>query len=338
MVAEAEGCLVGHYGMVPVQAVVQGQRVRGAQTVDAAVLPNYRKRGIHSSLARLTLARAVEAGITFIYAFPGLLSLEVDRRFGQEPVMFVPEMMHVLDWRRAIRGGLCHLPGDLALLLRWQRDSAAASEVGRLARLRRSMLVVAGWLSGPVWNHLNTSSDCAVRPAAHVDKRYDRLCERLMDDESLGLFKDASYLNWRYLEHPQQSYRVLEAVDSSDLLGYAVVRAGCSVSDLCELEALPGRPEALTALVTEAIWAAHGAGSVALAAWMPESRPAHRLLRRAGFVSLGRLHRLARRCPRLASGFHQVSLYADGLAPADWFSLRQAVADWSLAMGDSDLV
>ena len=110
------------------------------------------------------------------------------------------------------------------------------------------------------------------------------------------------------------------------------------MTELCELVVLADHGPALPALLAEAARLARAGGSLALSAWMPAEQPAHDLLRRAGFISPRRLHRLAGRWPALASRLYQATLCAAHLAPADWERLREAGRHWSLAMGDSDLV
>jgi GNAT superfamily N-acetyltransferase len=338
-VAECDGELVGHHGALPVSGILHGQPVCGAQFVDAAVLPTHRRRGIHSSLARLTIEAAASAGISFIYAFPGLLSQRVDRDFGLEPIMFVPEMVRVLDRRRALLTGLRRLPGGLALLWRWRRgERLSPDDTRRLARLRRAFFVLGSWLSDPVWARRSPGRLVAVRPAVSLDRRYDRLAEHLVTGTQLGLLKDASYLAWRYQQHPRHSYQILEALNGDELAGFAVVRLGDAVTELCELVALPDREPVLLALLAAAAQLGRAAASLALAAWIPPEQPAHALLRQAGFVSPRRLHRLAGRWPALATQFYQATLCAAQLTPVEWTHLRQAGRGWSLAMGDSDLV
>jgi GNAT superfamily N-acetyltransferase len=339
LVAECDSRLVGHHGALPVSGVLNGQTVRAAQFVDAAVLPAHRRRGIHSALARLTIEAAAAAGVSFIYAFPGLLSQRVDRAFGLEPITFVPEMVRVLSWRRALLTGLRNLPRYLALLWRWARgERLSPSSTGQLARLRQALVVLGGWLSDPVLDHRMPRKSVAVQPAGSVNGRYDLLAQRLGAGTQLGLVKDASYLEWRYERHPRRSYRILEASDGDDLVGYAVVRPGGTLSELCELAVLADRESVLLGLLAAAVRLARAAGSLALSAWMPAGQPAHGLLRRAGFISPRRLHRLAGRWPALAARIYQATLCDAHVALADWDRLREAGRHWSLAMGDSDLV
>lgn len=340
-VAELDGRVVGHFGLLPVEAVLAGQAVRGGQTVDAGVLPAYRGRGIHTSLGHYVLDQAARAGIVLVYAFPGLFSLAVDQRIGYEAVAFMPEMVRVLRPGRALRLALRLLPGDLRAL--WAaRQGWTPEVVRRLVRLRRSLLILS---SQVVDLNFGIRRRRPTRQAAfHLeglelfDERFDALWAQLQGHVGLGLRKDARYLTWRYHLYPERAYRIFAAVQEQDVLGFLVLRCGRLHSQIVELGTLPERPDVHAALLEEAIAQAREVGSVILSGWMQPRRPEHRLWRQVGFASQRRLHHLARRWPALARQFYQVILYARHLAAGQHAQLLSQVPLWPLTLGDSDLV
>lgn len=64
------GHLVGVYGVVPVRLLSGGKEVLAAFSDVAATHPDYRYRGIFSSLGKNLYRRAAESGIGAIYGFP----------------------------------------------------------------------------------------------------------------------------------------------------------------------------------------------------------------------------------------------------------------------------
>jgi GNAT superfamily N-acetyltransferase len=340
-VADLNGQIIGHYGIVPLKATLSGKTVRGAQVVDAAVLPAWRHHGIFMTLARYVLDHAVQAGVTLIYAFPGLLSLAMNHRLGFSSIAFVPEMVRVLRPWQALMLALRLLPGDIYALCTAHREAYWPPDtVRRLARLRRSLLFLTSWASDPAVARYGESGKTIVEHnlAEGFDARFDTLWAQVSGNTDLGVYKDASYLTWRYRLNPRGCYRVFVAKRGTEMVGFLVIRHTGPNSDITELVALPGCTDVVLDLLATAIAQARRAGSLVLTAWAPARHPYYASLRRAGFVSQMRLHRLSERCPVLARWLYQVIDYAQHLSPDQQNQLAVLAKTWSLTMGDSDLV
>ena len=341
-VADLNGQIIGHYGIVPLKATLNGKTVRGAQVVDAAVLPAWRHRGIFTTLARYVLDHAVQAGVTLIYAFPGLFSLAMNHRLGFSSIAFVPEMVQVLRPWQALMLTLRLLSGDIHALYAARREAYwSPDRVRRLARLRRSLLFLASWASDPAVARSRESGKLEVVEhdlAEGFDARFDTLWVHVSDNTDLGVCKDASYLTWRYRLNPRGSYRVFVAKRGTEMVGFLVIRHAGLNSDITELLALPGCTDVVLDLLATAIAQARRAGSLVLTAWAPAGHPYHASLRQVGFVSQKRLHWLSERCSVLARWFYQVIDYAQHLSPDHQDQLAVCAKTWSLTMGDSDLV
>ena len=334
-VAEVDGQLVGHYGIVPLSILYQGKQVRGAQAVDAAVLPEYRRQGILSSLAKLVLESAADAQASIIYAFPGLYSLNLNRQIGFQPVMIVPEMVRVLGAKSFFLDRLRSLPGDLRMLWCWRTQKTWSTDViARLTRVRSSLLWIAAWMSAPVWQYNFPPGSIAVRKLEGFGQSF----ESFQAKKVLGLVKDCAYLSWRYCQHPDRAYLIWGAFEADHLVGYLVLHVAEFKSNICELEVLPGSENAIFALVEAAAHAAQEAGSLALGIWMTNHNPLHATLQKAGFISQHRLHKLAARHKRLSDQLYQIILYTRHLSEEAQKQFMDAREDWSLSMGDSDLV
>jgi len=338
-VAEADGRLVGHYGIVPVTIVHQGKLVRGAQAVDAAVLPEYRRQGILSALAKLVLDSAAGAQVSFIYAFPGLYSLNLNRRIGFQPVMIVPEMVRLLGSKKFFFETLRSLPDNLRAIWRWRYQKEWSPNVtARLTHFRSSLLWMVSWLSAPVWHRGVPASGITVRKLAGFDESFDQFCQLCQADKALGLVKGCAYLSWRYCQHPDRVYLIWGAFEAANLVGYLVMHVAEFKSSICELEYLPGNDKALFALVEAAAQAAQEAGSNVLGIWVSNHNPLHSALQKAGFISQHRLHQLAAKCKSLSARLYQIILYAGHLPVQSQKQFFEVIDNWSLSMGDSDLV
>lgn len=337
-VAELDGQIIGHFGILPVEAVWNGRPIRIGQTVDAAVRPAFRRQGIHSALGRLVLDAAGQADFSLIYAFPGLYSINVDRRIGYRPVAFVPELIQVLAPRQALARALTRLPGDIAALWRWRRAQNWLPEtVRRLARFRRCLLLALGFLSDPVWPRSPASMGIDVRPLERFEPIFDDFWERQQATAVFSLVKDSHYLGWRYGDHPERRYQTLAVVSAGHLSGFAVLEHRPPYSHLCELLANPGRDDVIDTLVTAAGRQARQQGSLALVTWARPGQAVADRLRRLGFISYRRFHQLARRWRALAGHFYQMIVHVDHLQPVQRQAMLQATERWPLTMGDSDL-
>jgi N-acetylglutamate synthase-like GNAT family acetyltransferase len=69
-IAEDEGRAAGCYIWNPVVLRAGATRLRGAQSVDAAVHPDFQGRSVFTRLARAAVAEAAELGLDVVYAFP----------------------------------------------------------------------------------------------------------------------------------------------------------------------------------------------------------------------------------------------------------------------------
>jgi hypothetical protein len=63
----------------------------------------------------------------------------------------------------------------------------------------------------------------AVHEIASFDTRHDALWDRVARDLTCAVVRDASYLNWKYVDQPGQSFVRLELTERNALLGSAVL-------------------------------------------------------------------------------------------------------------------
>jgi predicted N-acetyltransferase YhbS len=97
-VGDDEGRIAGCYILTPAMLQVAGETVRGAQSVDAAVSPEYRGRGVFTDLAQAALQDAAAAGIALVFAFPSEGAFGGQIRVGFKPQLVVPKAYRPLFW------------------------------------------------------------------------------------------------------------------------------------------------------------------------------------------------------------------------------------------------
>lgn len=153
----------------------------------------------------------------------------------------------------------------------------------------------------------------------------DRLWLRMQDELKLAVVRDARYLNWRYADHPDVSYRLLECRErgAGVLRGLAVYAVGAwpRPNTACIVDwLLPAADlDAMQALLAQCEQFALRDGTEVLTTIFNHVDPRFLAFQRAGFMVLGTSYFVViKTTPRLDTVY-----YRD---------------NWYLTAGDSDLV
>lgn len=165
-----------------------------------------------------------------------------------------------------------------------------------------------------------------VRPLARFGAEIEGLLASLRSTFRFALMRHPAYLNWRYVDKPDDTYLPLIALKGDRVCGYMVYKLFDKPgeprrSHIVDIWTDPEDHEAMTALVRHALALAVEANSVELTTWMFPHAPVYPVLEEHGFVSR----------PRDRYLFANVSNRWDfGDAVGD-------SANWYLTMGDSDV-
>jgi hypothetical protein len=77
--------------------------------------------------------------------------------------------------------------------------------------------------SSAVRDLLRERARFTVREVARFDERHDRLWTAASESTRCAVVRDASYLNWKYVDQPGQEFVRLEVVEGGDVRGVAVL-------------------------------------------------------------------------------------------------------------------
>jgi len=156
-------------------------------------------------------------------------------------------------------------------------------------------------------------------------------------DERIGVFweaasrqfefitvRDRQVLNWRYCDVRGGSFQVRLAEQEGRVLAYIVFRREHAKGYIADLLALPGREDALEALILEALGHFDGEGVSAVRCWLPAHHVYREVLVRHGFARR-RIEKSLRWGP-LRTPASELAMLAD------------PQAGMHLTMGDSDLI
>lgn len=212
-----DGALVGSYSVMPLQLNVMGRPVRGCQSVDTAVHPDWRNQRVFERTARDCYAWCHEQGIEAVVGFPNARSY--------------PGFMRTLGWRRAA------FPRQYVLRFDVGRRAAQAFGLGSIAgvfdglgraglgpRLAFRRSLVRRQAGGAI----------AAAFTSEVPTDYEQLWSMVRSQEVLSIWKDADYLRWRYDRNPDHGFRYLALRRGGELIALAVTTAVAGMITICE--------------------------------------------------------------------------------------------------------
>lgn len=185
--------IVAHNGAIPVKLKVGAEERLTAWLVETMVLEEYRSQALGSRLM-------VEAHA----AVPFALSLGQTEQMRQ--IQFQLGWVQVAPLRTA------------QLLIRPERVLKS--------KLPAPMAQAASWglrISDAARGLRRSGRRAEVRSIDRFDERHDRLWEAMARDVGCAVVRDASYLNWKYVDQPGQEFVRLELADGDTVLGVVVL-------------------------------------------------------------------------------------------------------------------
>lgn len=254
-----DGRVVGMVGSTYVRFNLEGKRVRASLVGGLVTLPSARSWRIFTGLLRVSGERAVRDGISFGYAFVLPRVVPLNRRLGNAVIGRIPVYAGFLDFRRFLRAR--GWPAPVAFFANGAMPFLGACIPGAAA------------------------PNVDVRTIEQFDAEVDVLWEEARRSREVCAVRDARYLNWRYIQHPDFDYRCAGAYQGQDMLGVVVYRVipHKGVAYITELLATGERGSVLRALLRHALLDVKSDGIGMVTASFPAQSPAARVLVRAGF-------------------------------------------------------
>jgi hypothetical protein len=187
--------IVAHQGGIPVRLRVDRQEMTTGWFVETMVLESHRGKAI----GPMVVKKALE-------------DLPLNLSLGQTEAMRT--LQFALGWVQVA-------PLDEYVLVLNPAAAVQGKVPGPVAPLAAALLSAAGRLRA--WRRGRVASRLAVRPIERFGAAHDRLWERVRDRFGCAVVRDASYLNWKYVDQPGQSFTRLEVVRDGEPLALIVV-------------------------------------------------------------------------------------------------------------------
>lgn len=319
-VAEDNDRIVGCYIINPVRIRMGKVSVLCAQSVDAAVDPEYRGKGIFKKLAQEVLEKAHREGIVAVYAFPTHIAYKGQVRVGYQTVFTLPKTFKLLDPSR--------------MLEKYGLTSK------KLQRIVKHFLKLQTKTS----KEEPTDGKLEIERIKAFDEDFEDFWETFYEkNDYVMIERGREYLNWRYFGNPEKEYLVYMCKQNKKILGYlisSVERSDLFIGNIIDVVTLPNMPEVATCLVHRCLKRFENEGLDLASCWMLKHNSYYTILKNQGFSE----HlELARRLVFRPKHIDKMILYVtDSTKLAD--ALNTSVPDssgtlkWFITMGDTDFM
>ncbi len=204
MIAEENNQVVGQYSLLPTWINYNNEKILGAQSIDTMIKITHRNRGLFIKLARNCLDNAISEGISLIYGFPNKASHDG----------FIKALNFIDTFPMPL---LINIINPVALI-----------------RRKTNSRIVTNLIGKPIETFYKTYNYFIEKPKANIkinkvnqlDVRYDILWDKVKLSYKVCIWKDSSYINWRYLFCPDVKYEVFIASLGDNIEGLIVLRLG----------------------------------------------------------------------------------------------------------------
>ncbi|SFK17711.1 Acetyltransferase (GNAT) domain-containing protein [Halobacillus dabanensis] len=195
LVYEDNNKILGHISLWITEAYINGNVTKIGLRADTMVDPQARGKGIYKKLNDTLLEKAKLEGIDYLYGFPAPKAKELFQKYtGAHHMTDMPRWLSVRH--------------PMALL---------SSKFSPLRILKPLDKMYANFKKVKVKDH-----PYVFREVTECDHNFDELASETKFNSKAMVVRDAAYLNWRYHNHPEKTYRMFGLYDGDKLKGYVV--------------------------------------------------------------------------------------------------------------------
>jgi hypothetical protein len=260
MYSDADNKIVGAGAAFPRHMYFDGEERIGCVLADFCVSAEYRSLGPSLRLQRALVQTAQESPFDFFYDFPSRSMLAIYKRLQ------IPESGQMVRWAKLLRAEkkISHAIGN-----QWIAKG--------LATVIDPLLVRRG--------RRNFSGQCKVE--LHEEKcglEFTQFDRQFQKRPGVQTVRSAEYLNWRYLESPDDTFKILTARRRSELAGYVVCTANSEEGAIVDLSAVD-EPSIVASLLNAVSNYVSDCGASVITINAVSSHPWSREFTRAGFLA-----------------------------------------------------
>lgn len=251
------------YATFPVRFKYGSKQVVALQSLNTLTDENYRGKGLFVRTAESVFERAIAQDVSFVYGFPndssarGFFSKLQWQSLDPLPFLIKPLRANFFVERLGLPAAVSNLLPSIPL-----------------SRKRKATL----------------PSRYELDDQLEFDEGFDKLWEDFSQNVEVGIQRDCTYLNWRFIAKPNEAYRMIAIREEGELRAYVIYtlkeKHGGQIGYIMEFVHHPDHAAAASALLQRAIQELAAEGCDAILAWNFEHSPNHAGFRQNHFFTL----------------------------------------------------
>lgn len=214
--------VVGHYSVIPVKMKIKNEELITSLSLDTMTHEDYRGKGIFPLLANKLYKEIGKMGIPITYGFPNKYSIKpIIKKCGWFEITDLPIYVLPLNFTNLIN--------------RYIKSRFFSKYVGNLLNFLTNLFLKKYKIPNRIKIHRITE----------FDKSFDDLWNLIKKELKIGVIRDSNYLNWRYIQKPEDNYNIFVIKDKKILKGYIIlkteVRYGLRIGLIIDLLTVPSQ-------------------------------------------------------------------------------------------------
>jgi GNAT superfamily N-acetyltransferase len=261
--AECGARVIGHCSIIPIRMKVGNSYVIGGLTCDLATHPDYEGKGIFSSLLNRCIMDAAENDIILTWGFAAAHLGPVYKRYQRiGHICFLNRMIKVLDWE--------------PLLTRYVSNRYLVHAIARvLSKLRRSKPAC--------------ENSIIIKEISHFDDNIGIFWQEISQHFTIIVERDQEYLNWKYVDQPENEFTIYLAVEKNKILGYSVLcktrHEDLTIGNIVDILGFGDHRNVVGSLIFRSLEHFRKSGVSMVNCTIPEKHPYKSILSEAGFIT-----------------------------------------------------
>ncbi len=246
---------VGIYAMAPVKFQINGETHLCAQSLDTITDINYRGQGVFTKLANISYQKAQDISLSLVYGFPNGNSIHGFKK--------------KLEWE---------VLDPVPFLIKPLNTSYFTNK-----------FKFSKWLSNvKLKSFKNHKSKYTLVEKFEFPEAVNSVWDEFSKDIKVAVKRDKTYLDWRYIDKPNEDYKILHAYnENNDYLGFVVytvkTKHGGKIGYIMELIY---KDDAGKGLLREAVKQIANQKADTILSWCLEVSPNYEAFKSSGFFNL----------------------------------------------------
>jgi hypothetical protein len=209
--------IIGHLAVIPMKLNFLGNPIPIGQAVEGVVHPEYRTLGIFASLGKHCHDQCVSNELQMIYGFPNEYAFPVwISKQSWKRIFYLRYFFKIF----AIRGAIYNI-------LKFKISRRFVQSIYTLfLQLEISLKQYA--------LRRKVGSDFHFERSTRVPHQYSNLWKHVKSYQLLSIWKDHTYLRWRYDEKPNCNYEYLYLMHGDEMVALAVLNTKDDTATICE--------------------------------------------------------------------------------------------------------